>query len=255
MKKTRSQIFEELDVYVNNPRWAWCAKNDSLKLSVFTIWKDLEENGKWILHDNSNLLLNKRLGAKNQKEILNLSIDGTYSVFGLVAEAVNTNESPRSIKNIDYQNLVRLKLIKKGDDFYGEKIGIIPYSEVLKKNKLTLKSHGLLDLECPPIGKDVADRAKKSGFVFKRDTRVRKFVLNRAQGKCEYCKELGFKLNNGQHYLETHHIISLASQGADTLENVIALCANHHRQAHFGVVAVKLEKEFEEILKGKIQTD
>lgn len=47
-----------------------------------------------------------------------------------------------------------------------------------------------------------------------------------------------------------HHIISLASLGSDKLENVIALCAKHHRQAHFSSNAEALEKEFIAILEG-----
>jgi 5-methylcytosine-specific restriction protein A len=35
----------------------------------------------------------------------------------------------------------------------------------------------------------------------------------------------------------------LANQGPDTLENVIALCPNHHREAHFGIDRVHLEKK------------
>ena len=36
--------------------------------------------------------------------------------------------------------------------------------------------------------------------------------------------------------------------------NVIALCAGHHREAHFGGHRIKPEQEFMAILKGKIGT-
>ena len=39
---------------------------------------------------------------------------------------------------------------------------------------------------------------------------------------------------SGSIYLESHHIHPLSEGGADTIENVIALCPNHHREAHFG---------------------
>ena len=35
-------------------------------------------------------------------------------------------------------------------------------------------------------------------------------------------------------YLEVHHIIRLADDGDDSVENAIALCPNCHREAHFG---------------------
>lgn len=43
--------------------------------------------------------------------------------------------------------------------------------------------------------------------------------------------------------LETHHIIALAKDGADRITNVIGLCADHHREAHFGALREELEKK------------
>jgi predicted HNH restriction endonuclease len=50
-------------------------------------------------------------------------------------------------------------------------------------------------------------------------------------------------VENGERYLECHHIIALAKDGADRLTNVIALCPNDHREAHFGKRRKKLEVE------------
>jgi 5-methylcytosine-specific restriction enzyme A len=36
----------------------------------------------------------------------------------------------------------------------------------------------------------------------------------------------------------------LASGGADEIENVIALCPNHHREAHFGAARHELASAF-----------
>ena len=38
---------------------------------------------------------------------------------------------------------------------------------------------------------------------------------------------------NSEPYLECHHIIAPAMDGADRVKNVIALCPNDHREAHF----------------------
>lgn len=48
---------------------------------------------------------------------------------------------------------------------------------------------------------------------------------------------------SGQRYLEAHHIVALACDGPDTVENVVALCPNHHREAHFGVDAEKINDD------------
>lgn len=248
MNKTRSKIFEELDLKATNQRWSWCGKNENLKISVFTIWVDKEDNGTWLLHDDADNFLNKRLGAKEQEKVLQLSIENSYTVYGLIAEAVNPNDSPRLIKRLNDEHLIKLQLERKGQNIFAKKVGIVSFLDVIKKNKESIKEHGLLDLQNPPLGKNIADRASIFSTVFKRDKNVRNYVLKRAMGRCEYCGELGFELKGGRHYLETHHIISLASEGSDTIANVIALCANHHRQAHFGSNAEALEKEFIAIL-------
>jgi HNH endonuclease len=74
-----------------------------------------------------------------------------------------------------------------------------------------------------------------SGKVFIRDSSVRAAALARANGRCEFCGQLGFITTNGQPFLETHHIIPLSEGGSDVITNVAALCANHHREAHHGV--------------------
>ena len=93
------------------------------------------------------------------------------------------------------------------------------------------------------LGSDLPDRAKSEVWAYERDPKVRAAVINRAKGKCEFCGEPGFLKSDGTQYLETHHIIALASDGKDRVANVIALCPNDHREAHFGKRADALEKE------------
>lgn len=118
----------------------------------------------------------------------------------------------------------------------------------------TVPETALDDLDAPPTGSGAPDRAKRTLHVFQRDPAVRAHVVKRARGCCEYCGRQGFLLPNGNHYVEAHHIIALAKQGPDTLENVIALCPEHHREAHFGTEAENLErgclKRLQEILGG-----
>lgn len=100
------------------------------------------------------------------------------------------------------------------------------------------------------IGTDDPVAAQLAGIRFRRDSLVRRAVEVRAQGRCEYCGTLGFKRPDGTHYVETHHIIALANEGADRVHNVIALCPGHHREAHFGANRQALEREFVVILTG-----
>jgi hypothetical protein len=93
------------------------------------------------------------------------------------------------------------------------------------------------------LGADTPDRAKSETWSYVRDSGVREAVLRRANGMCEFCGRLGFMKPDGIRYLECHHIIALANDGADRETNVIALCPHDHREAHFGVRAEELERK------------
>jgi hypothetical protein len=92
------------------------------------------------------------------------------------------------------------------------------------------------------IGSDAPDYEITSGIRYSRDQKIRKAVKRRAGGKCEFCGEQGFSDTNNAPYLECHHIIALANDGADRMTNVIALCPKDHRQAHYGINREELEK-------------
>jgi 5-methylcytosine-specific restriction protein A len=79
--------------------------------------------------------------------------------------------------------------------------------------------------------------AAKTGTttVFARDPMVRAWVLENADGVCEACSQPApFKTAGGEPYLEVHHVVRLASDGPDVIENAVACCPNCHREAHLG---------------------
>lgn len=92
-----------------------------------------------------------------------------------------------------------------------------------------------------PVGE--SNKKETTTFVYERSPQVRSYILERAGGFCEWCGQKGFETLSGSLYLETHHIQPLSENGSDTVDNVIALCPNHHREAHFGVNAVHFRKE------------
>jgi predicted restriction endonuclease len=99
------------------------------------------------------------------------------------------------------------------------------------------------------LGTDTPDHLLSEEWSYARDKKVRSAVLRRAKGKCEFCGKPGFIAQCGKPYLETHHVISLANEGADRPTNVIALCPNDHREAHFGKRCAAIETEMIRILK------
>lgn len=97
----------------------------------------------------------------------------------------------------------------------------------------------------PSAPEDLAVRRREqSGLVYVRDPRIREAALIRAGGCCEYCGVPGFLRADGAIYLETHHIVPLHEDGPDIVANVICLCPNHHREAHFGASAALLRADF-----------
>lgn len=71
--------------------------------------------------------------------------------------------------------------------------------------------------------------------LYRRSEAVKKYVLLRARGICESCKKPApFKKNNGQPYLEPHHIRQLSDDGLDSPLWVGAICPTCHREIHHG---------------------
>jgi hypothetical protein len=71
---------------------------------------------------------------------------------------------------------------------------------------------------------------------FDRDPAVRELVNRRCRGHCESpgCKYIGFEKDNGEAFIEEHHITFLSEGGEDTIENTAGICPNCHRFAHHG---------------------
>jgi len=70
-------------------------------------------------------------------------------------------------------------------------------------------------------------------ITYQRDPNVVNYTLKRANGICELCEQPApFKKKNGDPYLEVHHVVQLANDGDDTIENAVALCPNCHRKMH-----------------------
>jgi 5-methylcytosine-specific restriction protein A len=99
----------------------------------------------------------------------------------------------------------------------------------------------------------IADGGSKrrmvTGEVHIRSAAVRREVLLRAGGRCEFCDALGFVTVTGELFLETHHVVPLSEDGADGAHNVIALCPNHHREAHHGNRFQTLRRQMLEYLE------
>ncbi|CAG9297933.1 HNH endonuclease [Celerinatantimonas diazotrophica] len=87
-----------------------------------------------------------------------------------------------------------------------------------------------------PRGIKEPDKAYSQVTHFKRDPKVKAWVLKEASGKCECCSSNApFTTAEGEPFLEIHHLRRLADGGSDTVSNAVALCPNCHREMHYGV--------------------
>lgn len=100
-----------------------------------------------------------------------------------------------------------------------------------------------IDQHHAAAGADMPEKVVLTGEAYLRDRAVRDKALARAAGRCELCGAHGFRTVSGKVYLETHHVIPLAEDGADKDWNVAALCPNDHRQAHFGERAPEIRAQ------------
>lgn len=69
--------------------------------------------------------------------------------------------------------------------------------------------------------------------------------------KCQVCAALGhdpigFLKENGEPYVEAHHVMPVSTKqvGSLSASNVVTVCANHHRQLHYGGIDVTISDEF-----------
>lgn len=82
---------------------------------------------------------------------------------------------------------------------------------------------------------------ERKAYQIERGT-IAKRAKTLAKYKCLICEALGLspfsfiKRNSKIPYVETHHIehASLLIKGSLALHNLITVCANHHRQFHYG---------------------
>lgn len=87
----------------------------------------------------------------------------------------------------------------------------------------------------PPEGQQDVKRASSLSDRFVRDPNVVAWVLEIAAGSCEACGEKApFERDDGEPYLEVHHVRPLAEGGPDTTDNAMACCPNCHRYLHHG---------------------
>ena len=87
----------------------------------------------------------------------------------------------------------------------------------------------------PPKGQDKPTTVTTTSSTYVRDPLVKAWVLQNSKGQCEGCGSAApFAGDDGEPFLESHHVRWLADGGSDKITNAVALCPNCHRRCHLG---------------------
>ena len=113
-----------------------------------------------------------------------------------------------------------------------------PETDNPNEHTLRLWSRPLVEVRDLALRKAPQTATEKTRRVItrQRSEAVRVYVLRRANGTCEACKEdAPFRTRGGRPYLEPHHIHRIADGGPDSPTSVAAVCPNCHKEIHHGI--------------------
>jgi 5-methylcytosine-specific restriction protein A len=248
-----THFFEEtLGVKLKNPQWSYGAMDPAKNRVFLKIWvseqKEDDLGVKFEVYWKEGWKSN---GKTERLKHLDAIRSGA-ECFGVLGEFLDPKAKRVKIKTFDDEQLLLLGNLSDDESYtYARVLRRFPIGELqaLVNERVGFQNSAIDDIPSAPIGSEVPGRTPTAGSRYQRIESVRQFVIEKAKGTCEYCRKLGFPLPDGSRYLEAHHIIALAKQGPDTVDNVIALCPSDHREAHYGANREKLETEMKEIIK------
>jgi hypothetical protein len=109
-------------------------------------------------------------------------------------------------------------------------------ADVSTSQRLIELSKYIKELDNTNSGK-LPSRTEEIALVFERNSRLASLIKAVRGSACQICGYT-FSQTNGGNYSELHHLEHLANGGLDVSNNLIVLCANHHRQFHYGKVTI-----------------
>lgn len=170
---------------------------------------------------NGTLLDQERI--KNRKGISRIGPLGyrsgtNYKLTPLQGEELNK----LWVEFVDEDNLERSKYRFESEVAVLEKLPLTDLLEKYNRNAVTGLGNPL--------------RIQITTSIFQRDPLVKAISRVRAGFRCEvpHCRTPSFPSFSGEPYCEVHHLLRLADGGKDTIDNVVCVCANHHRELHVG---------------------
>ncbi len=129
-------------------------------------------------------------------------------------------------------------------------ISRLAFAEIYRRSDLIIPrktmantSQGVRVLEGEAFNAAPERRKRISSYIERGN--IGKKIKTARNGRCQICEALGqepiaFKQKDGSPYSEAHHVqpVSLLLAGSLGSNNIMVLCPNHHRQAHYGAFEV-----------------
>lgn len=147
------------------------------------------------------------------------------------------NDRVAFIFHLDINSVETGNRILESRTTYGSK-------DVKDLKKKTIKE--LREAALIPSPRNVSAKQKRE-IAYYRSQALKLYVIERSKGKCEGCKcNAPFQTKSGP-FLECHHVHRLADGGPDHPKNVVALCPNCHRRAHYAEDAENFNNMLKEV--------
>ncbi|MDF2116393.1 hypothetical protein PY365_12465 [Roseiarcaceae bacterium H3SJ34-1] len=117
-------------------------------------------------------------------------------------------------------------------------------------------TNGLAELERKYLTASPETKSRLSKYIERGPVGA---AVKKANGfKCQVCEGLGlnaigFLKSNGEPYVEAHHVMPVSKKqvGSLSASNIMTVCANHHRQLHYGDVEVTInDPTFDFVMSG-----
>lgn len=144
-----------------------------------------------------------------------------------------TDEFNRMVSKFEYPGSIRMEFL--GDEFRYRPNGdfmIVIYAD--EDGEGYIPGKPFEELKQKVVGYSSGRRTRMyTTTAYVRNQYVSEFAKRRANGNCQLCgKPAPFVNHDGIPFLEAHHIIPLSEGGADSIDNIAALCPNCHRKMH-----------------------
>ena len=159
--------------------------------------------------------------------------DNEYYYIGQVEIAGDIFFSEEMDSNGNLRKVVKFPLKKVSDNHIVINLDSVKQSENEKIKEVRKKSLDDIKAKAKKIRNNTVNSKEVKTIYKERNQYVSEYTKNRANGMCDLCKQAApFKDKNGNDYLESHHVITLADGGPDGIFNTVALCPNCHRKVH-----------------------